>query len=233
MAPLRIVFLFGSILLAAQVARGQTPQPYGLATFGEFRKMAMQRDYSAKAALATVLASGATDAVGAVTDARGEVTIVDGRPIVSYGEDRNRRPPTTETAMLLATATVRDWQEIPVGRDIKPAELESFLAEQGKSRGIDPEKSFPFRLRGTLMNYVMHVTKGPGSGHPPLSQETQKGDALAGLVVGLYVAPQFVGIATHPGERTHSHWINDERTATAHLDGWGVKSGAVLLLPRP
>jgi alpha-acetolactate decarboxylase len=79
----------------------------------------------------------------------------------------------------------------------------------------------------------MHVTKGPGSGHPPLLQETQKGDAIAGLVVGLYVAPQLVGVATHPGERTHSHWVSDDRTATAHLDAWGIKSGAVLLLPKP
>ena len=57
---------------------------------------------------------------------------------------------------------------------------------------------------------------------------TQKGDAVAGLVVGLYVAPQLVGIATHPGERTHSHWVSTDRTTTTHLDAWGIKSGANL-----
>jgi alpha-acetolactate decarboxylase len=230
MTPFRIVLLAAPGLLAAHIAHAQSPQPYGIATFGEFRKMAMQRDYAAKATLATVVANGATDGVGAVTDARGEVTIVDGKAIVSYGKETDRRPPAAETAMLLATATVRDWQEVPVGRDVAPTEIESFLAEQAKSRGIDAEKSFPFRLRGTVTAYVMHVTTGPGSGHPPLSQDTQKGDALAGIVVGLYVAPQLVGVATHPGERTHSHWISDNRTATTHLDAWGIKSGAVLLL---
>jgi len=231
MTPLPTAFIIAATLVAT-AAHAQAPQPYGIATFGEFRKMAMQRDYGAKATLATVVANGATDGVGAVTDARGEITIVDGNAIVSYGKETDRRPPAAETAMLLATATVRDWQEVQVGRDVVPAEIESFLASQAKSRGIDPEKSFPFRLRGTVTSYVMHVIKGPGSGHPPLAQDTQKGDAIAGLVVGLYVAPELVGVATHPGERTHSHWLNDDRTATTHLDAWGIKSGAVLLLPK-
>jgi Alpha-acetolactate decarboxylase len=231
MTPLRTTFI-ATANLVATIALAQSPQPYGIATFGEFRKMAMQRDYAAKATLATVLANGATDGVGAVTDARGEVTIVDGKVIVSYGKEADRRSPATETAMLLATATVRDWQEVRVGRDVAPTEIESFLAGQAKSHGIDPDKSFPFRLRGTVTAYVMHVITGPGSGHPPLAQDTRKGDALGGLVVGLYVAPQLVGVATHPGERTHSHWISDDRTATTHLDAWGIKSGAVLLLPK-
>jgi hypothetical protein len=232
MTPFRIALTFAAILVSAQIAQAQSPPPYGIATFGEFRKMAMQRDYGAKATLATVVANGATEGVGAVTDARGEVTIVDGKAIVSYGKETDHRPPAAETAMLLATATVRDWQEVPVGSDVKPTEIESFLADQAKARGIDPEKSFPFRLRGTVTAYVMHVTTGPGSGHPPLAQDTQKGDALTGLVVGLYVAPQLVGVATHPGERTHSHWVSDDRTKTTHLDAWGIKSGAVLLLPK-
>jgi acetolactate decarboxylase len=231
MSPLRAAFILVATLTAT-AAQAQSPQPYGIATFGEFRKMAMQHDYAAKATLATVVANGVTDGVGAVTDARGEVTIVDGKAIVSYGKETDRRPPASETAMLLATATVRDWQEVRVDRDVKPTEIESFLASQAKSRGIDPEKSFPFRLRGTVTAYVMHVTTGPGSGHPPLVQDTQKGDAIAGLVVGLYVAPQLVGVATHPGERTHSHWISDDLTTTTHLDAWGIKSGAVLLLPK-
>jgi len=231
MTSLRTGFILAAILVATSV-QAQSPQPYGIATFGEFRKMAMQRDYAAKATLAAVVANGATDGVGAVTDARGEVTIVDGKAIVSYGKETDRLPPASETAMLLATAAVREWQEVRVNRDVKPAEIESFLAGEAKSRGIDPEKSFPFRLHGTLTTYVMHVTTGPGSGHPPLAQDTQKGDAIAGLVVGVYMAPQLVGVATHPGERTHSHWISEERTATTHLDAWGIRSGAVLLLPK-
>ena len=232
MIPFRIALTLATIVVAAQIAQAQSPQPYGIATFGEFRKMAMERDYGAKATLAAVLTSGATDGVGAVSDARGEITIVDGKPIVSYGKKADHPAATSETAMLLATATVRDWQEVRVGSDVAPNEIELFLAEEARLHGIDPEKSFPFRLHGTVTAYVMHVTKGPGSGHPPLVQDTQKGDAITGLVVGLYVAPQLVGIATHPGERTHSHWINDDKTATTHLDAWGIKSGAVLLLPK-
>jgi alpha-acetolactate decarboxylase len=227
--------LIPAIIMAASMgaARPQSPQPYGIATFGEFRKMAMQRDFAAKVKLQTVIAGGATDGVGALSDARGEVTILDGKAIVSYGTGAGHKTATSDDAMLLATATVSAWQEVPVGRDVAANEIESFLAEQAKSRGIDPQKSFAFRVRGMLTGYVMHVTTGPGSGHPPLASATQKGDAIDGLVVGLHVAPELVGIATHPGERTHSHWISEDRSTTTHLDTWGIKSGALLLLPKP
>src|SRR5215208_4542928 len=126
MTSLRTGFILAAILVATSV-QAQSPQPYGIATFGEFRKMAMQRDYAAKATLAAVVANGATDGVGAVTDARGEVTIVDGKAIVSYGKETDRLPPASETEMLLAIAAVREWQEVRVSRDVKPAEIESFL----------------------------------------------------------------------------------------------------------
>jgi len=232
MIPLRAALIVAAGIGSAMLARAQAPDPYAIVTFGEFREMAMQRDYAAKTTLAAALADGASDGVGALADARGEITIVDGVPVITYGGAAEHPPAAEENAMLLTTAIVRAWQEIPVGRDVPPGDLEPFLAKQAKTHGFDPEGSFPFRLHGTVTAYVLHVTSGPGSGHPPLTQETRKGDAVDGLVVGLYVAPQLVGIATHPGERTHSHWVSENRRQTAHLDAWGIRSGAVLLLPK-
>ena len=126
-----------------------------------------------------------------------------------------------EKAMLLATARIRDWQEVAVERDVRPEEIESFIAAQAKGHGIDPEQSFPFRVRGTLANYGMHVIAGPAPGRPPLVYLNRSGDVLAGLVVGIYVGPELSGITTHPGERTHAHWVNDDRSETAHLERWG------------
>jgi hypothetical protein len=42
-----------------------------------------------------------------------------------------------------------------------------------------------------------------------------------------------MGIATHGGERTHAHWVSLDMAKTAHLDRWGLKAGAFLLLPKP
>jgi acetolactate decarboxylase len=235
MTPFRITVTIATVGVSASLAYAQapSPQPYGIKTFGAFVHMAMERDFAPKATLGAAIAEGATDGVGAVSDVRGEITIIDGKPIVTYGSEISHPAPASETAMLLVTAAVPGWQEIPVSRDVAPDEIDAFLAEQGKAHGIDAEKSFPFRLRGTLTAYSMHVSVRPAPGRPPFVQDTRRGDAIDGLVVGLYVAPELVGVATHPGERSHSHWISEDRTKTSHLDTFGIKSGSVLLLPKP
>ena len=60
----------------------------------------------------------------------------------------------------------------------------------------------------------------------------RKGDEIEGRIAGLYVSADLVGVATHGGERTHTHWVAPDGTATAHLDHWGLKAGTVLLLPK-
>jgi hypothetical protein len=61
----------------------------------------------------------------------------------------------------------------------------------------------------------------------------RKGEEIEGRIAGLYVSADLIGVATHGGERTHTHWVSPIGAATAHLDRWGLKAGTVLLLPRP
>jgi hypothetical protein len=69
-------------------------------------------------------------------------------------------------------------------------------------------------------------------GSPMAITLENKGDEIDGLVTGLYVATDLVGIATHGGERTHAHWVSLDARSTAHLDRWGLKAGTYLLLPK-
>ena len=83
----------------------------------------------------------------------------------------------------------------------------------------------------------MHVNAeaidGPhGMGLPMAVTVDRRGDQIQGLVAGLYVSPDLMGVATHGGERTHAHWVAPDLGSTAHLDRWGLKSGSVLLLPK-
>jgi alpha-acetolactate decarboxylase len=212
------------------------PQPFGIATVGAFRNLILEGDFSAKTTVGHALRDGAMHGVGALADARGEITILDGDAVISYGMAGAHPAPTEERAALLAVSSVKSWQTIAVDRDVEPAELENFLDREAAAHGIDAATSFPFRLRGTLIAYAMHVnaapTNGPhGMGQPVAVAIPGDGDEIAGEAVGLYVAPELVGIATHGGERTHSHWVAQDRGATAHLDRWGIKAGAVLMLP--
>ena len=116
--------------------------------------------------------------------------------------------------------------------------MEAFLAQAARAHGLDPDRSFPFQLRGTVAPYVMHVNTGPiegphGMGLPMAITAERKGDEIAGSVAGLYVSPALIGVVTHGGERTHSHWVSADGQSTAHLDLWGIKAGAMLMLPKP
>ena len=226
----------GSPAFAQDADMHTVHQPYDIETFGMFRRMMMSGDFTSKVALETVMAKHPTVGVGAVADARGEITIYEGKLIVSYGKSAPAIDTVTERAALLATGTASAWKTVTVEGDVAPDGIEAFLAAAARSHGLDPDKSFPFEARGTLLAFTMHVnaapTAGPhGMGQPMAVTVERKGDSMAGAVAGLYVAPELVGIATHGGERTHSHWVSPGGDATAHLDRWGLKAGSELSLP--
>jgi hypothetical protein len=211
-------------------------QPYSVETFGAFRNIMMRGDFSPKVRIADVMAKHPTTGVGALADALGEITIFDGKLILSYG---NAPPADTKSASaaLLAIASADGWQSVPVTTDVAPEEIESFISVAAKTHGIDPTVSFPFEVRGNIGPFAMHVNAAPtngehGVGLPTAVTVADKGDRLDGLVAGLYVSLDLMGIATHGGERTHSHWVSLDMLKTAHLDRWGLQAGAFLLLPK-
>jgi hypothetical protein len=158
--------------------------------------------------------------------------------IVSYGRDGPHPAAADESAGLLATSTVTAWQTVAVLHDVAPYEIETFLAHTAAAHGLDPDGTFPFQIRGTLMSYAMHVNAAPtggphGMGQPIAITRELAGGTIDGLVAGLYVSRDLVGIVTHGGTRTHSHWVAPNLQSTAHLDRWGLRAGAVLSLPQP
>jgi hypothetical protein len=212
-------------------------QPYSIHSFGAFRMMVLEGDFSPKVGLGEVMAEHPTTGVGAVADARGEITIYDGKLIVSYGKAGSQLAPAAERAALLAVGTTAAWQTVTVEYDIAPDDIDAFLGQTAAAHGLNPEGPFPFQVRGILASYVMHVnaapTNGPhGMGQPIAVTVVSQGDAIAGMVAGLYVSRDLIGIVSHGGTRTHSHWVASDSSATAHLDRWGLKSGAVLMLPK-
>jgi hypothetical protein len=228
----------GAQQMAGSSSMHVVQQPYSIESWGEFRRMMMTGDFSPKVQLGELMANHPTTGVGAVSEARGEITIYDGKLIVSYGKDGQHVDPTTDSAALLAIGSAPDWQSATVDRDIAPEDVESYLATAAKANGIDPEKSFPFEVRGTLAPYVMHVnaasTGGPhGMGLPMAITVESKGETIEGRIAGLYVSADLMGVATHDGERTHAHWVSPDGASTAHLDRWGLKAGATLMLPKP
>jgi acetolactate decarboxylase len=215
--------------------------PFDFKAYGEFSKMIQQRSYLAAVALKDVTDGSATDAVGAVSGLRGEISMIEGKLIVSYGADCGAACPAaaSETATLLAIASARTWRPVPIGKDIDAKAVENFIREQAKANGLDETKPFPFRINGAITNFVMHVNAAPNprfKGHGSFDEMAvtglAKGPRLAGYVVGFYAPPALQGVITHMGEYLHSHFVDEQRTATAHLDSFGIAAGSTLMLPR-
>jgi hypothetical protein len=199
--------------------------------------MMLTGDFTPKVQLGPAMAKRPTTGVGAVADARGEISIFDGRLVVSYGKVGASTDVNLEYAALLAVASAPDWQSVRVEQNVVPESIEAYIAAAAKAHGIDAEKSFPFEIRGNIGPYVMHVNAAPtggphGMGLPMAITVESKGDEIDGLITGIYVSADLVGIATHGGERTHVHWVSLDARSTAHLDHWGLKAGAYLLLPK-
>jgi alpha-acetolactate decarboxylase len=250
-ASLRIISVLAVILFASPTLaqkQQQHPQsakppihtasePYHLESFGSFSLMMLRGNFTPTVILGEALAKHPSIGVGAVAGARGEITIFEGKLYISYGKPDDHPAPEKESASLLAIATADQWQSITVDRDVAPDAVEAFIADSAKAHGIDAEKSFPFELRGTLMPYIMHVNVAPidgphGMGLPMATTVETKGEEIPGKVAGLFVAVNLEGIVTHGGERIHAHWLAPDNQWTAHLDQWGIKRGAVLLLPK-
>jgi hypothetical protein len=213
-------------------------EPYSIETFGAFRDLLLKGDFSPKVALGPAMMRLPSTGVGAVSGARGEIAILDGKLIVSYGKPDAAPLPADETAALLATGKVKEWQSVRVDADVPLAGVEFFLAQLAKAHGLDLEKSFPFQMRGIFAPYGMHVNAAPidgphGMGLPMAIMIERKGDSIAGSVAGFYVSPALVGTVTHGGERVHAHWVASDGQSTAHLDFWGIKAGTILMLPKP
>jgi hypothetical protein len=238
-----LAVLFAGFASAQHAQPDGMPAPrtsalYNIEAFGVFRDLMLQGDFTPKVVIGSVMSRLPSTGVGALSGARGEITIADGKLIISYGKSDAHPTPDAETAALLGTAKVKEWQIIRMDSDLAPSAAEAFLAQAAKAHGLDPDKSFPFQLRGTIAPYVMHVNIAPidgphGMGLPMAITVERKGDEIAGGVAGLYVSPALVGIVTHGGERTHSHWVSPDGQSTAHLDLWGIKAGTTLMLPKP
>jgi hypothetical protein len=143
-----------------RLAQHTIRQPYGLETFGAFRSLVLNGDFTPKVSLRAVMAKHPITGVGAVADARGEITIYDSKLIVSYGKEALHAI-EEESAALLSIGTVPGWQTITVERDVAQLTLKLSWAGWPMLTVSARTSRFPFQIRGSVASYVMHVNAAP------------------------------------------------------------------------
>jgi alpha-acetolactate decarboxylase len=226
------------------VASAAGEWPFNISVYGNFQRMFHAGDVSGKITLASIPFFASTYGVGALAGLQGEILVWDGSVLVTPGESvsgSTQPPRTDDQAALLITAQVKEWESVQVPGDMTPAELERFLIDAASSRGIDIKKPFPFLVKGEITDYSWHVVTGAAKRHGSGATHQQghasnrifSGAETKGKLVGFYSAEEFEGVISHLGERLHIHFTDEEIKISGHLDTFGIRKGAILLLPKP
>lgn len=245
-------------VLAIALALPTSTLAQDLTVHGNFRHMMHTGETKGTVALDT-LAAPSTWGVGATAGLRGEVVIRDGAVLVSRGDDPEGRlmaPQAGEEAALLAFGTVANWQSVRIPHDMAPDRLTHFIEMQAQGLGLAPEAGFPIRIQGTFPQLVWHVVTGEapahgghgaghgsghgaghGAGHGGGHANSQSGmnrydeAGATGEIIGIYTGAALEGIASHPGERLHLHFVSADGTRSGHVDEVTIPAGTSLLLP--
>lgn len=184
--------------------------------------------------------------IGATAGLMGEVVILDGAVLVSRGTDPEARlaaPAPGEEAAILAYGQVNDWQPVAIPHDMTPERLTHFIEMQARCLDLDPEAGFPIRLQGSFPQIVWHVVTGAPASHGGHSghgrdhandtsaMNLYREDGASGQIIGIYTGVALEGVASHPGERLHLHFVSQDGTRSGHVDEVVIPAGATLLLP--
>ena len=224
--------------------------PFDFFHAGHFKRMSHTGDTEGVAAVASLPQAGGAWGVGATAGLKGEMIQLDGRLLVSPGSaDKGavRPPEAGEQALLWASARVAQWAELPVPRDMDQAAFEAFVQEQARAKGLSLEQPFVFRVSGQFPRLRWHVVTGEkpaagessgglgghGGGHAnqQSGMKVFHAPGALGQLVGIYSGQDLEGVVSHPGERFHVHYADDQASVSGHVDAYAVAEGAVLMLP--
>lgn len=241
---IRKIFFTAFVLCLSLAVSVASDTSFDVTAYGNFKKMKHTGDASGKVTLLSVSRSGGIYGVGALADLRGEILVWDGKVLVTPGESDtgSTRPATSkDQATLLVTARVKEWFEVQIHHDMTQQEFERFVIDSANSTRININRAFPFIVRGEVTDYTWHVVTSAVKRNDGGAQHRQghannrsfSGPKTTGKLVGFYSAEKLEGVISHPGERFHVHYADDDLKISGHLDSFGIGGGSVLLLPKP
>ncbi len=233
--------LTAALLLAGAAAWAAMP-PFEFSAFGSFKRMNHTGDTGGQVRLQDLPHGPGTWGVGALAGLTGEVLLHDGRLLISRGEDHGGAVTPTQPgdeAALFAAARVGQWRDVRLPSDMTQAQFEMFVVAQAKAHGLDPDQPFPFLVDGRFPAISWHVVTGKtaGTAHRGAHANRHAGmkvfdqSDIAGRLVSMYSGAQFEGVVSHPGQRFHSHYVDDLLRTSGHVDSYRVARDSVLRLP--
>lgn len=239
----KTLFVFG---LMSFVSAHASNQIYDVESFGNFSRMIQTGNAPANIQLNLLSIDKGTWGVGALAGLQGEIVQIDGQIFVTPGTDvqgHTRLINQQDAATLWVSANVENWQQVFVPSNMTQQQFETFFQQQAKRYHLDLKRPFAVRITGGFINLIWHVQAGIN--HPELhaSPSVQHAHSFSkmrkfqyeeatGQLVGVYSGDALEGIVSHPGQRLHLHYINDDLTISGHVEKYNIKAGALLWLPK-
>jgi alpha-acetolactate decarboxylase len=236
-ASLVIVSMLGALAATAPTAAAER---FDVQAYGNFKRVLHAGDTAGKVRLAAVSGRPHTYGVGALAEMRGEVLLWDGRMLVTPGHDSQGRtigPEPDQEATLFVSARVSEWAEVPIPSDFTRPELEQFVRDAARRRGLSDADPYPFVVKGDFARVLWHVVTGRGGESSAVHALGHAGNRVfddkpaQGILLGFYSGEKLEGVVSHPGERFHVHFAHTDFAASGHADDYAVRKGATLLLP--
>lgn len=204
---------------------------------GSLRKIMMQADFKAVAALDTLVAKKNIYGLGPSENLKGEIIIINSkvyRTFVEAQKLKNTEVPKTNAAMLVYTQ-VANWESVTIQKSVKTTkDLESILAELADDRSW--KEAFPFQLyftEGKIDQHIIDWKEGEVhtmDNHKKFARSIISENKKSTLL-GFY-STKHQGVFTHHTSAVHIHALETSTKTVAHVDNLTITKPFVILLPK-
>lgn len=171
----------------------------------------------------------------------GEVTIIDGKIYTSKVDKRGKIVISQDwnaKAPFGVFAYVPEWEVFEVEFNVRSeADLQNEIENLAKSKGYDLNTAFPFRITGKFDTLDFHIISKPQNEkehNHDLHDKAKKHFSLTdvqGEILGFY-SRNHIGVFTHRGTFTHSHFIDEKRLNMGHIESVSTRHLMKVALPK-
>ncbi|MCZ6594713.1 MAG: acetolactate decarboxylase [Bacteroidetes bacterium] len=179
-------------------------------------------------------------ALGTLEDLKGEIQIFKGEVVNSSVSDSTvlLSSSLNNNASLLVYTSVKHWEEVEIPSQFTTeAEVEKFVFDTAKEKGISVEKPFPFLLTGRTQSLSWHIINWDVND----KEHTHKKHQLSGLngiindtaveILGFY-SDKHKGVFTHHTTNMHLHFKTQNNKLAGHVDDLVPGEKMILKLPK-
>ena len=209
-------------------------------SFGNRQLILNENELGGVVKIDTLFSGEALFAIGPVEGLQGEVTVYN--DLVSIAGIREDKPIISECkntkAIFLISSNENDWVEYKIERELVGLdEVELYVKEFFFAKKRDFSMAIPFRIETKVSELQYHIIfKKDSLRHN--KKEHQKAKIKFNLkdtdinIIGFWVDEERVGRLTHPGKRTHLHFISKDNTTSGHIDNIIIPNGSKIYFPK-